>query len=289
LTLGMRKSTRPLGILSISSAAVLWGLNGVIVNMISLDAFTIAFFRVFLASLILLPFMVIFRVNDLARITSCWKPLILNGLLLSLGWAFLFASMKLIPIAEAVLLNYLGPVFTAILSPVILKERIRETSVVALLMSILGICLISHEELIRGVSGDILGIIYGLLAGLSYAGFIIVSKKLREGQSSLTMAFYSYVFAAIFLAVISRPMAPSLSTSEWILLLILSGMNTCSAVTLYLYGLAMVEAHKAVVLTYLEPLSAAIMGAVFLEQLLGPIDILGGALIVISGYIVAKA
>jgi uncharacterized membrane protein len=179
--------------------------------------------------------------------------------------------------------------FTAILSPVILKERIRETSVVALLMSILGICLISHEELIRGVSGDILGIIYGLLAGLSYAGFIIVSKKLREGQSSLTTAFYSYVFAAIFLAVISRPMAPSLSTSEWILLLILSGVNTCSAVTLYLYGLAMVEAHKAVVLTYLEPLSAAIMGAVFLEQLLGPIDILGGALIVISGYIVAKA
>jgi len=259
------------------------------VNMISLDAFTIAFFRVFLASLILLPFMAVFKMHDLTRIRSCWKPLILNGLLLSLGWAFLFASMKLIPIAEAVLLNYLGPVFTAILSPIILKERIERASVAALLMSILGIYLISHEELLNGASGDILGIIYGLLAGLSYAGFIIVSKRLRKEQSSLTTAFYSYVFAAIFLAAMSRPMAPSLSTMEWTLLLILSSVNTCSAVTLYLYGLAMVEAHKAVVLTYLEPLSAAIMGAIFLGQLLGPIDILGGALIVVSGYIVARS
>ena len=285
----MRENARLLGILSISSAAVIWGLNGVIVNMISLDAFTIAFFRVFLASLILLPFMAVFKMHDLTRIRSCWKPLILNGLLLSLGWAFLFASMKLIPIAEAVLLNYLGPVFTAILSPIILKERIERASVAALLMSILGIYLISHEELLNGASGDILGIIYGLLAGLSYAGFIIVSKRLRKEQSSLTTAFYSYVFAAIFLAAISRPMAPSLSTMEWTLLLILSSVNTCSAVTLYLYGLAMVEAHKAVVLTYLEPLSAAIMGAIFLGQLLGPIDILGGALIVVSGYIVARS
>jgi drug/metabolite transporter (DMT)-like permease len=285
----MGENARLLGILSISSAAVIWGLNGVIVNMISLDAFTIAFFRVFLASLILLPFMVIFRMHDLARIGSCWRLLILNGLLLSLGWAFLFSSMKLIPIAEAVLLNYLGPVFTAILSPMILKERIGRASVAALLMSILGIYLISHEELLNGASGDILGIIYGLLAGLSYAGFIIVSKRLREGQSSLTTAFYSYVFAAVFLAALSRPMAPSLSTMEWTLLLILSSVNTCSAVTLYLYGLAMVEAHKAVVLTYLEPLSAAIMGAIFLGQLLGPIDILGGALIVVSGYIVARS
>ena len=285
----MGENARLLGILSISSAAVIWGLNGVIVNMISLDAFTIAFFRVFLASLILLPFMAIFKMYDLTRIKSCWKPLILNGLLLSLGWAFLFASMKLIPIAEAVLLNYLGPVFTAILSPIILKERIGRASVAALLMSILGIYLISHEELLNGASGDILGIIYGLLAGLSYAGFIIVSKRLREEQSSLTTAFYSYVFAAVFLAAMSRPMAPSLSTMEWMLLLILSSVNTCSAVTLYLYGLAMVEAHKAVVLTYLEPLSAAIMGAIFLGQLLGPIDILGGALIVVSGYIVARS
>jgi drug/metabolite transporter (DMT)-like permease len=285
----MGEKQRLLGILSISSAAVIWGSNGVIVNMISLDAFTIAFFRVFLASLILFPFMAIFRMRDLTRIRSCWKLLLLNGFLLSLGWAFLFASMKLIPIAEAVLLNYLGPVFTAILSPVILKEKLERASIAALLMSLLGIYLISHEELLHGASGDLLGIIYGLLAGLSYASFIIVSKMLREGQSSLTTAFYSYAFAAIFLAAMSRPTAPSLSAAEWILLLVLSGVNTCSAVTLYLHGLAMVEAHKAVVLAYLEPLSAAIMGAVFLGQLLGPIDILGGLLIMVSGYIVARS
>ncbi len=285
----MREGSRLLGILSISSAAIIWGSNGVIVNLIPLDAFAIAFFRVFLASLVLLPFMIIFGRHDLTQIKSCWKPLLLNGFFLCLGWAFLFASMKLIPIAEAVLLNYLAPVFTAILSPIILKEKLGKASIAALIMSFLGIYLISHEEMLYGGSQDLLGIVYGLLAGLSYAGFIIVSKKLREGHSSLITAFYSYAFAAIFLAAISRPMMPSLSAMEWTLLLILSGVNTCSAVTLYLFGLAMIEAHRAVVLAYLEPLSAAIMGALFLGQLLGPVDILGGALIILSGYIVARS
>lgn len=280
---------RLLGVLSISSAAIIWGSNGVIVNVIPLDAFTIAFFRVFLASLILLPFMALFRRRDLAQLKSCWKLLLLNGFLLCLGWAFLFASMKLIPIAEAVLLNYLAPIFTAILSPIILRERLSKLSIAALAISFAGIYLISAGEALHGEAPDLLGVIYGLLAGLSYAGFIIVSKRLREGQSSLTTAFYSYAFAAAFLAAMARPAIPSLTPTEWTLLLILAGVNTCSAVTLYLFGLAVVEAHKAVILTYLEPLSAAVMGALLLGQVLGPEDVIGGFLILLSGYLVARS
>lgn len=285
----MRKTSKPLGIIAISSAAVIWGSNGVIVNSLPLDAFTIAFFRVFLASIILLPFMLLFRRMDLLRIAEGWKLMILNGFLLCLGWAFLFASMKLISIANAVLLNYLAPIFTAILSPIILKERLEKASVVALTLSFLGVLLISQDEVVGASASNLLGIAYGLLAGLSYAGFIIVSKKLRREFPSLLTAFYSYVFAAIFLALIAQPTPPALSPHSWLLLIILGGVNTSSAVTLYLYGLGSVEAHKAVILTYLEPLSAAILGLIFLGQVLRALDLIGGTLILVSGYLVARS
>jgi len=134
---------------------------------------------------------------------------------------------------------------------------------------------------------SLLGILYGLLAGLSYAGFIIVSKRLRGSFSSLITAFYSYAFA--FLAIIAKPGIPALNPSAWILLLILGMVNTSSAVTLYLYGLGMIEAHKAVILTYLEPASATLFGLLFLDQIPGPQDILGGILIIISGLIVSRS
>ncbi|MCD6312650.1 MAG: EamA family transporter [Thaumarchaeota archaeon] len=285
----MRKTSKSLGVLAISSAAIIWGSNGVIVNFLPLDAFTIAFFRVLLASIILLPFMLLFRRVDLLRIMKGWKLMILNGLLLCLGWAFLFASMKLISIANAVLLNYLAPIFTAILSPIILKERLEKSAVIALILSFIGVLLISQDELLGTSASNLLGIAYGLLAGLSYAGFIIVSKRLRGEFSSLLTAFYSYVFAAVFLALMAQPASPTLSPYSWLLLLMLAGVNTSSAVTLYLYGLGSVEAHRAVILTYLEPLSAAIFGLIFLGQVLGIFDLIGGALILVSGYLVARS
>ncbi len=285
----MRKASKPLGMLAISSAAIIWGSNGVIVNMLPLDPFIIAFLRVFLASVILFPFLIVLRRTDLREIVEYWKLMLLNGFLLCLGWAFLFASMKLISIANAVLLNYLAPIFTAMLAPMLLKERLEKTSIVALALSFIGVFLISQDEILGTSASNLLGIVYGLLAGLSYAGFIIVSKRLRERSSSLVTAFYSYAFAALFLTLITRPIIPSLTAYSWLLILALAGVNTSSAVTLYLYGLGVVEAHRAVILTYLEPLSAAILGLVFLGQVLSIPDLIGGMLILVSGYLVVRS
>jgi len=285
----MRGASKTLGTLAISSAAIIWGSNGVIVNLLSFDPFTIAFFRVFLASIILLPFIILLRKSNLLKIAECWKLMILNGLLLCLGWAFLFASMKLLPIADAVLLNYLAPIFTALLSPMLLGERLERISIIALVLSFLGVISISWGELFTTSVSNFLGIIYGLLAGLSYAGFIIVSKRLREDFTSLVTGFYSYAFAAVFLAPMAHLVTLSLSVQSWLLLLILAGVNTSLAVTLYFYGLGVVEAHKAVILTYLEPLSAAILGLLFLGQILEVSDIVGGVLILVSGYLVARS
>jgi drug/metabolite transporter (DMT)-like permease len=272
----------------VAAAAIIWGSNGVIVNRVPYDASAIAFFRVLFASLTLLPVVLLTRKTETMRAARSWRVMLSLGLLLALGWALLFNSMKLIAIANAVLLNYTAPIFVALLAPLFLKEKLEKSTLLALAISVAGIVVISYQQNLQMSHLNLWGVILGLLAGLAYAGFVIASKRALSSFSSLVVAFYSYAVAAIFLLpfVLGTDFSPDLA--PWILLLVLGVFNTAFAVTLYLKGLGMVKAQKAVVFTYLEPASAVVFGFLFLAQPPTPLMLVGGVLILIAGYIVAS-
>jgi len=195
--------------------------------------------------------------------------------------------MKLIAIANAVLLNYTAPIFVALLAPLFLKEKLEKSTLLALAVSMAGIVVISYQHNLQISNLSSLGVILGLLAGLAYAGYIIASKRALFSFSSQVVAFYSYLVASVFLFPFVIGTNFSADLTSWILLLILGVFNTGFAVTLYLKGLGMVKAQKAVVLTYLEPTSAVVFGFLFLVQQPTPLMLVGGFLILIAGYIVA--
>ena len=280
------------GYFYVALAAIIWGSNGVIVNRVSYDAPAVAFFRVLFASFALLPIVLITRkpeVISVARSWRSWKVMLSLGLLLALGWTLIFQSMKLIAIANAVFLNYTAPIFATLLVPLFLKEKLEKSTLIALAISVGGILLISFQQGLH-IGGDQnhLGIVLGLLAGLAYAGFIILSKKALSSFSNQVVAFYSYSIASVFLLpfVIGIDFPPD--SSSLILLLVLGIFNTGFAVTLYLKGLSLIKAQKAVVLSYLEPASAVVFGFIFLSQPPTPLMIVGGSLILVAGYIVSK-
>ena len=279
------------GYLSVAVAAIIWGSNGVIVNRVPYNAHTIAFFRVLFAGLILLPVVLLTRRHEVISAARHWKTMLSLGCLLALGWALLFHSMKLIAIANAVLLNYTAPIFVALLAPLVLKEKLEKSTLLALTIAVAGIALISYQQNLQMSDPDglnLLGVILGLLAGLAYAGFIIVSKRALSRFSSQVVAFYSYAVASVVLLpfVIGTDLTPDLA--PWMLLLLMGVFNTAFAVTLYLRGLGMIKAQKAVVFTYLEPASAVVFGFLFLAQPPTPLMIVGGLLILVAGYIVAS-
>ena len=79
----------------------------------------------------------------------------------------------------------------------------------------------------------------------------------------------------------------SLGLISWVLLIVLGVFNTGFAVTLYLKGLKLVEAQRAVVFTYLEPLSTAVFGYICLSQQPTLNMFIGGSIILLAGYVVA--
>jgi drug/metabolite transporter (DMT)-like permease len=193
------------GYFYVAAAAIIWGSNGVIVNRVPYDAQTVAFFRVLFASLTLLPVVLLTRKPEtisVARSWRSWRVMLSLGLLLASGWTLLFHSMKLVAIANAVLLNYTAPIFATLLAPLFLKEKLEKSTLLALAISVAGIVFISFQQglHINDLSDlNQLGVIFGLLAGLAYAGFIILSKRALSSFSSQVVALYSYSVASVFL------------------------------------------------------------------------------------------
>jgi len=273
--------------LHIGLASILWGSNGVIVNLVELHPTTIAFFRVLIGGLTLIIVSVLVKGLETLKVNGFFKRLVVLGALLAAGWYFLFQAMKLIPIGAAVLINYLAPVFVAVLAPSVLHERLEKKIAIAIVLSILGVFLISYQGL--GSGGlNILGIIFGLLAAISYGGFVIYSKQTLAMLSYYTVAIYSYLVSALILSPSLLLIKSPLSPNSLILLFLMGVLNTGVAVTLYLKGLRSLKAQEAATITYLEPLSAIIFGYFMLGQEISIDIILGGALILTSQYLVIR-
>ncbi|MBO3755157.1 MAG: EamA family transporter, partial [Candidatus Brockarchaeota archaeon] len=263
--------TRSIGFLEIAGASMIWGSNGVIVNFVPLPSYIIAFFRVFIATIAITLGIVIAGKRSFLKTSYPLKKLLTLGLILCLGWGLLFEAMKRLPIAEAVLLNYTAPIFVALLSPGLLKEETSKRTAVALGLSFTGIILILLSPVkLQLNSNHLWGIIIGISAGLSYALFIIYSKKTVAYINHYTLALYANLFASLILApgLITFAYTIFPQTQMWLLLLTLGVVNTAFALTLYYSGLRKVRAQEAAVLTYLEPVSAAFYGCLFLGQLL---------------------
>jgi len=284
----LKLELRSVGCLAVAVASVIWGSNGVIVNHVSLPSYTIAFFRVSFATLSLWLGVLFTRKWKAMQVPGAWRILVVLGLLLALGWAFLFQAMKLIPIGNAVLLNYTAPVFVALLAPIVLRERIRRTTLYALALSVAGILLISSTQDFQVYGLSLLGVVSALSAGFVYALFVIFAKKTLASLSGYSVALYSYSFSSIFLAPSIIQVDLSISLSSWLLLLLLGVFNTAFAVTLYLRGLRLIKAQEAAVLTYFEPASAVGFGYLLLAQQPTPTMFAGGLLILSAGYVVAS-
>ncbi|MEM2123253.1 MAG: DMT family transporter [Candidatus Bathyarchaeia archaeon] len=273
-----------IGYLEIAAAAILWGSNGVIVNVLPLASYGVAFLRLTVGSAALFVGLTVTGRLNLLK-TSYLRKLSLLGLLLALGWVLLFESMKRLPISEAVLLNYNAPIFVALLSPVLLRERLEKGTYAAIALASAGVALIAFSRGGPAASRSIIGVFLGLSAGLAYALFVISSKHTLERVPSLTVSFYSYLIAAAWITPLIIGLDFELPGNSWILILILGVVNTALAVSVYLHGLKQVKAQDAAVLAYLEPASATAFGHVFLRETLNSTAILGGILIILGGYI----
>lgn len=228
----------------------------------------------------------------MARRAGAVKPrgghslLILRGLLGFIPLLAGFYAFTKLPLADAVVLFNTNPIWAALLSFIILKERLGYAGAACVAVSLVGVVLVARPPFIFGGVEhlDPLGAASALGAAF-FAGLIFtLIRKISRTEHPLTIVLYFYLVAAPLALVLSIPVWVTPSPWQW-LLLIGIGFFTQAGQLNMTKGLALVSAGKAAAGHTMQIVFAAIWGAIFFSEVPTWLS-LAGALIIIASTVV---
>jgi drug/metabolite transporter (DMT)-like permease len=208
------------------------------------------------------------------------------GVLLAVHFACLYGAFTETSVASAVLVTFSAPIMIALLAPALLRERVSRVTVVALAISAAGVAGISLAGGDGGGSVRAAGIALALGAAVTYALIIVLLKRWTADVNPLTVVIWQGLAAAVVLSPAALAGGYSLGARELGYLALLGVAITGVTGVVYVLALRVIPATTAGILGYLEPLSAVVLAAVFLDEEPTAWVAAGGAAIVVAGLVV---
>jgi drug/metabolite transporter (DMT)-like permease len=180
-----------LGIWAMAATAFLWSSAGLFIKVIDWNPFAIAGTRSLISSLVILAW--------LRRPKFHWSFAQVGAAVASSATMLLFVSAnKTTSAANAILLQYIGPVFTAIIGAWILKERARIEHWVAFIFVAAGMVLLFMDKL---GGGRLLGNVLAVLSGLVFSFYYIFMRRQKDGSPLESILLAHWLTAVIGLGV----------------------------------------------------------------------------------------
>lgn len=213
--------------------------------------------------------------------------LLLRGAFGFLGLLCVFYSLTQLPIAEATVIQYLHPIFTALLAAAFLGERAGAALLAGVATSLLGVLAVARPAGVGSLDGSLALPPVALLAALGGAFFsgcaYVVVRKLAATEHPLVIVLYFPLVAAPASLPAVWPVFVMPRGVEWLLLLGVGIAAQLGQVALT-KGLRHEPAGRATALAYLQVVFAALWGTSFFGEVpdvwtwLGAFLILAGTL-----------
>jgi len=273
---------------------LIFGSIGVFVKKIELTSSEIAFLRGVIGSIFLL--LASFLVKHKPSIKALKKNailLLLSGAAIGFNWIFLFEAYRYTTISNATISYYFAPIFVMMLAPWILKEKLTSVKVVCIISAMVGLFLIVNPGG-SGTSGSqnhVVGIFYGLLAAAFYASIVLMNKFIKNLSGFETTLVQLMVAALVLFPYIwwqGNLNFAGLNLTSIMFILIIGIVHTGLGYFLYFTSIKELKGQTIAVLSYIDPISAVIIAAIFLSESMTLIQIIGGALILGSTFLSEK-
>jgi drug/metabolite transporter (DMT)-like permease len=271
-----------MGSIYILIAIFLWSSLGVVVRLSGVAIFILIFYSLVISTIVQGIFLSrkSYR-KEIPEIKRLKYPMIL-GLFSLLNTSTYFYAFKHTTIANAVLAHYTAPIIVAFLAPLFLKEIITKKIILVIIIASIGLWIMLDGFSFR--EGQTAGIMAGLASGLAYAIIIIFLRIHTQKFHPLVLSFFTNAFIAILLAPFIREIPLHALWS----FLFMGIVQSTIAPILYFKGLQHITANRAAVLGYLEPVCAIVFSIFFLNEVPGVNSIIGGMLIIFSGYLTLR-
>ncbi|MDO8753483.1 MAG: DMT family transporter, partial [Anaerolineales bacterium] len=229
-----------------------------------------------------------------------------SGIFLAVHFATWISSLEYTSVASSVVFVSTGPLWVALLSPMLLKETLARTAILGLALSIVGGASIGLSDACVWDGGlscpalqDVLqgraawGNFLALAGAWSVTGYLIIGRKLRAagGMSLVPYIFLVYGMAAIVLITImlasgNSPFGFAPQTYGWIFLL--AAIPQLIGHSTYNWALKYLPAALVAVTTLGEPIGSAILAFFILDETPTLATIIGGVFILAGIYLASR-
>lgn len=263
---------RASGVMAIAACAFLWSSAGLFIKLIDWNPMAIAGMRSVIASIVILIWVRRPRFTwSFAQVAAA----VANAVTMLL---FIFAN-KTTTAANAILLQYSAPIFTAIFGAWLLHEKPRAEHLVAFPFVAIGMGIFFLGDVSGGTQ---IGNLAAASAGLTF-GLYFVFMRMQKNESPLQSTLLSHLMTAVVaLGVACFLPMPALKPAAVAAILALGIVQIGLAAIFFAYGIQRVTAVQAVLISVIEPVFNPVWVFLSTGEKPGVNAIIGGTIIVIA-------
>ena len=274
------------GILMIIGAAVLWGVSATAAKALlnqRLDPVLVVQSRVTFSLLILLAYVLLFRPHFL-RVAwgELWKFALLGCVgVAGTNFTYYF-TIRESTVATAILIQYTAPLLVMLYAVWSKDERLTATKVLASLLSLAGCFLAVGAYDRSALTISPAGIVSGIASILGFAFLTVFTRYILKRHNVWTMTFYSILFATLFWLVVNPPWVVAQAEVQlpaWGALFLLAIFSLLIPHTLFFGALRWIVPSRAIITSTLEPIVAIGSAALYLGEVLAPLQAVGAVLV----------
>ena len=280
------------GYAEIAASSLILGTSATLIQISTMPASLLLVLRMGLAGIALAVLFFLTGGVEEVRRSGRLRRIVLLGFVVALEMIFYFASIRASNVTVGVSLEYMAPVWVALLAPLLLRTRRRRIDMIAVAVAVGGMAVLVLPAATAG-DGDVTlaGVVFGLLGGLMFAAaMMLVSSMSDAGVRGSTFAlFYCVGTVVLFTPLAVWQTAASHYSPTWadVWIVVVSGLvYTALCFSLFTDGLRYVRVEHAGILGYLEPVTAPLWAFVLIGEAPPWTTYAGGALIVAAGILV---
>jgi drug/metabolite transporter (DMT)-like permease len=212
-----------------------------------------------------------------------------------------FLSIHRVPIGIALLIQYLAPLLVALWARYVTHEPVRRRVWAALAFALAGLTLV--VEIWSGLALDAWGVAAALAGAVAFAAYILMAERAVGRRDPVSLSLYGFLFAALFWALVqpwwSFPFelvdddvsllgnVADRTLPIWTLMAWMIVLGTIVPFWLVVGALRHIAATRVGIVAMLEPVVATIIAFAWLDESLGPVQLVGGG-VVLAGILLAQ-
>ena len=199
-------------------------------------------------------------------------------------------SLHMTSITNSTLLANMAPIFVTLASWLFLREKITGAFLTGLALSIVGVVVLNGGGFSASVDSHLHGDAVAVGAAMFYAGYFVMLSRARSRFSTPVVMLWSTIAAAICILpmalVFERAFIPH-AIAGWLILLGLGWLVHAGGQGLITFSLAWLPATFSSLTLLIQPVVAAVLARIILNEPLGVAQVAGGS-IVIAGILLAR-